>query len=269
MYTLGYAFKPWRGAEAIADGPAILDYINEAAREYGVTGKICLNHRVTRASWSSTGARWLLEVERGPERAPARFEARFLMICAGYYRYEAGYCPKFPGAEAFHGRIVHPQQWSEDIDYAGKRVVVIGSGATAVTLVPALAQKAAHVTMLQRSPTYIAPVPSVDPIDQALRGLLPAALAHPLMRWKRIMLGMYFYRLCKRSPARAKRYLSEAARQYLGPDYDIAKHFAPRYNPWDQRLCLAPDGDIYRAIRSGRATVATERSRDLRGAGSN
>ena len=258
MYTLGYAFKPWRHAKAIADGASILNYIEEAAHEYGVIDNIRFNHRVTRASWSSDDSRWRIEAERGPERSPVRLSAKFLLICGGYYRYDAGYCPQFKGAESFQGQIVHPQRWSDEIDYASKRVVVVGSGATAVTLVPALAEKAAHVTMLQRSPTYIAPLPSLDPVDDRLRRWLPESLAYRAARWKRILRSIYIYRMCKRSPERVKKMLFDAARMFLGPDYDVAKHFSPRYNPWDQRLCLAPDGDIYWAIRGGRASVATD-----------
>jgi cation diffusion facilitator CzcD-associated flavoprotein CzcO len=255
MFTLGYVFKPWTEARSIVDGPTILRYIEETAREHGILEKIRFQTHVKRAKWSSADAVWLVEAEHGT--ACVRYSCNFLLMCSGYYRYEAGYCPKFPGAESFAGRIVHPQLWSEDIDYAGKRVVVIGSGATAVTLVPELAMKAAHVTMLQRSPTYVVARPSEDSIAATLRKRLPAKMAYALARWKNVLLGMYFYRLCKRKPERVKQLIQDGVRAALGPHFDVGKHFAPRYNPWDQRLCLAPDGDIFRAIRKGRASVIT------------
>jgi cation diffusion facilitator CzcD-associated flavoprotein CzcO len=256
MFTLGYVFKPWTEPKAIADGPAILSYINETAREHGILEKIRFNTQVKRASWSSADSAWVVEAERGGARV--RFTGNFLLMCSGYYRYEAGYCPEFPGAESFAGRIIYPQRWTEDIDYVDQRIVVIGSGATAVTLVPELAKKAAHVTMLQRSPTYVVARPSVDSIATALRKRLPAKAAYALARWKNVLLGMYFYGLSKRKPERVKQLIAAGVRAALGPDYDVGKHFAPRYNPWDQRLCLAPDGDIFRAIRKGRASVVTD-----------
>ena len=258
MFTLGYAFKPWTQAKSIADGPAILSYIDETARERGVFEKIRFQTRVTRASWSSVESVWSIEAQRGPSRESVRYSCNFLLMCSGYYRYEAGYSPDFPGAESFAGRIVHPQRWTDDIDFAGKRVVVIGSGATAVTLVPELAKKAAHVTMLQRSPTYIVPRPSEDPVATALGKRLPEKAAYSLTRWKNVFLGMFFYGLAKRKPERVKKLLEDGVRASLGPDYDVAKHFTPRYNPWDQRICLAPDGDIFRAIRKGVASVVTD-----------
>ncbi len=258
MFTLGYVFKPWTEARSIADGPTILRYIDETARERGVIDKIRFQTRVKRASWSSTDAAWVVEAEAGAGRESVRNSCNFLLMCSGYYRYEAGYCPKFPGAENFAGRIVHPQHWSEDIDYTDKRVVVIGSGATAVTLAPELAKKARHVTMLQRSPTYVVARPSEDAIATKLRRRLPAKTAYALARWKNVLLGMYFYALCKRKPERVKQLIQDGVRAALGPQFDVGKHFQPRYNPWDQRLCLAPDGDIFRAIREGRASVVTD-----------
>ena len=258
MYTLGYSFKPWTDPKAIADGPSILEYVRETAREYGIDRKIRFRHRVKRASWSSADARWTVEAERGEEREIVRFTCGFLFMCSGYYRYEAGYEPEFPGRERFAGRIVHPQEWTDDINYAGKRVVVIGSGATAVTLVPELAKTAKHVVMLQRSPTYVVSRPSEDPIAHKLRRYLPAMLAYQIVRWKNVLRGMYIYRLCKRDPERIKRLIVGGVRMELGPDYDVAKHFTPRYKPWDQRVCLVPDGDLFGAIKAGRASVFTD-----------
>src|SRR3984885_300379 len=262
MFTLGYSFKPWTEAKAIADGPRILNYVRETATDNGIDKKIRFNHRVKRASWSSPDARWTVEVERGPvgEGATAivRFTCSFLFMCSGYYKYEQGYSPEFPGAENFAGRIVHPQKWTDDIDYAGKRVVVIGSGATAVTLVPEMAKQAAHATMLQRSPPYVVARPAQDPVANKLRARLPAKLAYHLIRWRNVMWGMYFFQLSRRKPDRVKQLILGGVRMALGPDYDIATHFTPRYNPWDQRLCLVPDGDLFNAIREQRASVVTQ-----------
>ena len=257
MYTLGYSFRPWRDPKAIADGPSILEYVRDTARTNGIEKNIRYAHRVVRAEWSSETARWTLDIERGAEKEPLRLTCGFLFMCTGYYRYEAGYTPDFEGTETFRGRIVHPQKWTDDIDYAGKRVVVIGSGATAVTLVPELAKKAAHVTMLQRSPTYMVARPSQDGIANWLREKLPAKLAYRLTRTKNVGLGMYFYRLARRKPAFVKERLIGGVKQALGPDYDVATHFTPRYNPWDQRLCLVPDGDMFKTLRDGAASIVT------------
>ena len=259
MYTLGFSFRPWTSPQAIADGPAILDYLGETARASGVDRRIRFRHRVIRAAWSSESARWTVEVERGEERELVRFTCGFLFMCAGYYDYEGGHAPQFPGAERFAGRIVHPQQWTDDVAWAGKRVVVIGSGATAVTLVPALARTAEHVTMLQRSPTYIVSMPAQDRLANALRRMLPARLAYSLTRWKNVLLGILFYQLCQRRPSLSKRMILRGVRRALGPAYDVQRHFSPAYDPWDQRLCLVPDGDLFEAIRAGSASVVTDR----------
>ena len=258
MYTLGYSFRPWTDPKAIADGPAILDYLRETAKAFRIDEKIRFGHRVQRASWCSRTATWTVEAQRGPERTPVRFTCQFLFMCSGYYRYDQGYTPEFPDRERFGGRIVHPQHWPADLDYAGQQVVVIGSGATAVTLVPELARQAAQVTMLQRSPTYVVSRPSVDRLANRLRRWLPLRLAYGLTRWKNVLLGQYFFGLCRRKPALARRGLLRMVRAELGPDYDVATHFTPRYNPWEQRLCLVPDGDFFRAVRGGRATVVTD-----------
>jgi cation diffusion facilitator CzcD-associated flavoprotein CzcO len=258
MFTLGYSFRPWTEAKAIADGPAILKYVNETAREYGVDRHIRYGHRVVRASWSSADAAWTVEVERGADKQLARFTCSFLYMCAGYYNYEEGYTPAFPGSERFRGRIVHPQKWSDDVDYAGKRVVVIGSGATAVTLVPAMADKAAHVTMLQRSPTYIINLPSQDMVANFFRRILPAKVAYFLTRWKNVLLSMFLYWLA-RSHARAfKAMIRAGLRAELGKDYPLKPHFTPNYEPWDQRLCLVPDSDLFKVLREGRASIVTD-----------
>jgi monooxygenase len=257
MHTLGYRFRPWRGEKAIADGPAILDYLNDTAREYDIDRKIRFSHKVKHASWSSTEARWTLDVE-GPDGKQVTYSCNFLQMCSGYYDYDAGYLPGWPGMERFKGEIVHPQKWPKDLDYAGKRVVVIGSGATAVTLVPAMTDKAAHVTMLQRSPTYIVARPAKDPIANWLYAKLPEGLAHTAARWKNILLQMYFYNAARKNPEGAKQRIIAMAKAELGPAIDTAKHFTPRYNPWDQRLCLVPDGDLFKAIRAGKAAVVTD-----------
>jgi monooxygenase len=258
MFTLGYAFRPWTATKSIADGPAILHYIREAARERGIEGKIRFNHRVRRASWSSRDGRWTVEADRGPRREVVHISCTFLFACCGYYSYGEGYLPQFPGVARYQGRLVHPQHWTADVEYAGKRVVVIGSGATAVTLVPQIAKSAASVTMLQRSPTYVVAWPDEDQFANALRRWLPATTVHALTRWKNVAAGIYFYRLCKRDPERAKAMILDGVRNALGKDYDVATHFTPRYNPWDQRLCLAPNGDFFQTIREGRTTIVTD-----------
>ena len=255
MYTLGYAFRPWRQPKSIAGGPAILEYLRDTATEHGIDRRIRFRHRVKRAAWSSSETKWTVEAEH--DGRPVRFTCGFLFLCSGYYNYAGGYTPEFPGVGRFAGRIVHPQKWTGDIAYAGKRVLVIGSGATAVTLVPELAKTAAHVVMLQRSPTWIVARPSEDPFAKWLRRWLPPKIAYGLTRWKQVLLQQYFFRLCRRNPARAKELILSGVRAYLGPKYDVATHFTPRYNPWEQRLCLVPDADLFTAIRSGKASVLT------------
>jgi monooxygenase len=256
MYTYGYGFRPWTEKKAVADGAEILNYIRETAREGGVDQRIRFNHRVHSASWSSDEARWLVEVERdGGE--PVRLTCGYMLMCSGYYSYASGHTPEFPGAERFKGRIVHTQFWPEDFDYAGKRVVVIGSGATAMTVVPAMAKTAAHVTMLQRSPSYVVSRPSGDTVAEWLRHRLPAKLAYRLARWKNAALTVYFYNLARSKPEKFKQQVLAMAQNELGPDYDVGTHFTPSYQPWDQRLCLVPDADLFKAIRSGQASVAT------------
>jgi cation diffusion facilitator CzcD-associated flavoprotein CzcO len=274
MHTLGYSFRPWREPKAIADGSSILTYIRETAKEFGIDRKVRFGHRVRHATWSSDDGKWTVEAETPSDGTVAgtgadtgmtpehtrivRLTCDFLYLCTGYYDYAHGYTPEWPGVAQFSGRIVHPQEWPDDLDYANKRMVVIGSGATAVTLVPALAERAAHVTMLQRSPTYVVARPSEDALANWLRGHLPASVALPAARWKSVLFGMYFYRLARRRPETTKRAIMRMAREQLGPDFDVETHFSPRYNPWDQRLCLAADADLFAAIRSGRVSVVTD-----------
>ena len=257
MYTMGYRFKPWPDAKAIADGASILAYLQDTAREYGVDRHIRYGQRLTQAAWSTAEACWTVQLEStdGTRRA---LRCNFLLMCPGYYRYDRGYLPPLPGIEGFGGRVVHPQFWPQDLDTAGKRIVIVGSGATAVTLLPTLAQTAAHVTMLQRSPTWIVSRPSVDRLAEALRRWLPAGVAYTLNRWKRVLLGMYFYRMCQRKPQGVGQWLLAQLKPQLPPGFDIERHFHPRYNPWQQRLCLVPDGDFFGALREGRASVATD-----------
>ena len=258
MHTLGYVFRPWTEARAIADGPAILNYIRETAAEYGVDQHIRYSHRVVRADWSTDDALWTVHAERGPDHEAVVFTCGFLFTCGGYYNYAEGYTPDFAGREDFRGQVIHPQFWPEDADVAGKRVVVIGSGATAVTLVPALAKTAAHVTMLQRSPSYVASRPGEDALANWLRRKLPAKLAYSITRWRNVGMSLFLYRTARRNPAGFKKRLIELVSAELGPDYDVATHFTPKYNPWDQRLCLVPDSDLFRAIRDGKASVVTD-----------
>jgi cation diffusion facilitator CzcD-associated flavoprotein CzcO len=255
MYTLGYRFRPWRDAKAIADAPSILNYIRDTAVEFNVDKEIRYGHRVKHATWSTAKALWTVEAET--ETSITQFTCNFLYLCTGYYDYEAGYTPEWNGVERFGGQIVHPQKWPDDLNYEGKRVVVIGSGATAVTLVPAMAERAAHVTMLQRSPTYVVSRPAEDKIANGLRNLLPGRAAYALTRWKNVLIQMFFYWLARTRPDLFKKMLAKGVRTQLGEQYDL-KHFTPKYNPWDQRLCLVPDSDLFNSIRDGRATVVTD-----------
>jgi cation diffusion facilitator CzcD-associated flavoprotein CzcO len=257
MYTLGYGFQPWTEGKAIADGPSIRRYIAQTARANGIDRHIRYGHKVVGAHWSSEDACWRVEAEHDGVRVWLR--TRFLYMCSGYYSYDEAYRPRFDGEEDFGGRIVQPQFWPADLDYRGRRVVVVGSGATAVTLVPAMAKDAAHVTMLQRSPTYIVSRPSEYGFAQRLRRWLPAHTAYALTRWRVIVESMLLYRVARSRPELAKRKIVEMARHQLGPGYDVDTHFTPDYKPWDQRVCVVPDGDLFRAIRTGRASVATDR----------
>ncbi len=259
MHTLGYRFKPWTAAKAIADGDSILEYVRETARENGIEGKIRYGLKVVRAEWSTADSRWTVEAQRGDSGETVRMTCDYLWTCTGYYRYDEGYTPRFEGTDRFAGRIVHPQHWPEDLDYTGKRVVVIGSGATAVTLVPAMAKQAEKVTMLQRSPTYIVSLPGEDPLAQAIRRVLPIKAAYALIRWKNVLLQMATFQLSRRRPSFVKKLIRKGNERSLPVGYDLDTHFKPRYNPWDQRLCLVPDGDLFASIRSGRAEVVTDR----------
>ncbi|WP_410640871.1 flavin-containing monooxygenase [Amycolatopsis sp. lyj-346] len=254
MFTLGYPFRPWTDPKAIADGPSILSYIRSTAEAFGVTAHIRFGHRVVQASWSSPAARWTVSTAHG-----ATFTCRFLYLCSGYYSYESGHVVDFPGRAEFGGEIVHPQHWPESLDYTGKRVVVIGSGATAVTLVPALASRASHVTMLQRSPSYIVARPGRDALADRLRKLLPEKPAHRVVRGKNVVLGTLYFQLLRRLPGRAAQALRKRVAAQLPPSIPVDPHFVPSYDPWDQRLCLVPDADLFRALRSGRADIVTDR----------
>ena len=260
MFTLGYSFRPWESDSTFASGPTIRNYVLETARAEGIDSRIRFGQRVDAADWDPAQARWRLAVSNGSGSGSgdATIKCRFVFFCSGYYDYEQGHAPTWPGQETFGGPIVHPQHWPEGLDYAGKNVVVIGSGATAVTLVPEMAATAAHVTMLQRSPSYIVALPAHDPISAALRRRLPRQLSYRLVRWKNILLAAAFFQYCRRWPQRGRKLLRRAARHFLGPDFDIDKHLSPSYNPWEQRLCIAPDADIFKAIRSGKASIVTD-----------
>ena len=254
MSTFGYAFRPWNDSTAIADGPSILHYLAETANAYGVDRHIRFGLKVVRASWRSEDARWALGVA-GPDGEKLEFSCNFLFLCTGYYEYAEGYTPGWPGMERFAGRIVHPQKWPESLRYDGKRVVVIGSGATAVTIVPAMAAEAAHIVMLQRSPTYVVARPVEEAIAQRLKQWLPTRAAHAAVRWKNILLQMYLYRLSRRKPTAMRAQLLKLAQGELGPEFDAAEYFNPRYDPWDQRMCIAPDGDLFAAMGAGKASI--------------
>lgn len=258
MHTLGYRFKPWREAKAIADGDAILRYVKETAAEYGVDRHVRYQHLATRAEWSSADAAWSVEVLRKDTGETQRFRCNLLLMCAGYYSYRHGFTPEFEGRERFQGIIVHPQDWPQDLDYKGKRVVVIGSGATAMTLVPAMAPDVDHIVMLQRSPTYVIARPDKDVIANSLRRFLPETWAYAITRWKNVSLQQFLYRRTRTHPEQVKARLLDMVRKELGSGYDVETHFTPRYNPWDERLCLVPNGDLFQAIRSGKASVVTD-----------
>jgi monooxygenase len=263
MFTLGYSFRPWEESEAIADGPSILQYIRDTARDHRVAEKIRFGHRVKRAEWSSADARWTVLAERTDTGETVRLTCGFLFGCTGYYRYDGGYTPHFEGMDDFEGRIVHPQHWPDDLDYGGKRVVVIGSGATAVTLVPAMAERAGHVTMLQRSPSYIVSLPGRDPLADALWRRLPARAAYSVVRWKNVLMQMLAFAISRHAPRFARRLVRGWVENQLPEGYDVDTHFNPTYEPWDQRLCLVPDGDLFEAIGAGRATMVTDRIRSF------
>ena len=258
MYTFGYGFKPWSDKSSIADGYKILSYIREAAAEYDVEQHIRYQHKVVSASWSSTQSRWLVTAERGHTGERVTISCKFIFSCSGYYDYEQGYTPEFAGIDNFKGQVIHAQHWPEQLDYQGKHVVVIGSGATAVTLVPAMSQDTASLVMLQRTPTYIASVPKEQPLAETLRKWLPDSWVFRLIRWKQVLFQLYLYQLSRRNPQRLRKYLLGLVRKEMGPDYDVDTHFTPDYNPWDQRLCGVPDGDLFAAIRENRAEVVTD-----------
>jgi monooxygenase len=259
LHTFCYAFKPWVADESIADGPSILRYLQETVTEYGVADHIRFGRRVREASWSSEHACWTVIVERGPDAEPETLTASWLFCAGGYYRYDRGHAPEFAGSERFRGQIVHPQFWPQDLDWTGKKVVVIGSGATAVTLVPELAERAAEVTMLQRTPTYVISVPGVDPIHAWLKRRLGPRPAHHLARWKNLRLDKLIFGASRRFPGRVRRLIHSHNVKELPPGFEVDVHFNPPYNPWDQRMCVAQDGDFFGAIRDGRASVITDR----------
>ncbi|WP_007023412.1 flavin-containing monooxygenase [Saccharomonospora iraqiensis] len=265
MQTLGYRFRPWRRSRALADGPSILRYLRDTATEAGIDRHIRYRHRVVHASWSSDDALWTVEAEH--DGTTVRFTARFLHVCSGYYRYDAGYFPEFPGLERFRGTVVHPQEWPEDLDHTGQRIVVVGSGATAVTLVPALADKAAHVTMLQRSPTYILSLPSEDRLAGLLHRVVGPRAAYPVVRWKNIAVSTLLYQLSRRRPELVRRLIRKATIRQLPAGYDVDTHFRPDYDPWDQRLCFVPDGDLFTAVRRGTASVVTDHIEEFTASG--
>ncbi|MBA2763381.1 MAG: NAD(P)/FAD-dependent oxidoreductase [Thermoleophilaceae bacterium] len=258
MFTLGYSFRPWLEAKAIADGPSILDYIRDTARDHGIDEQIRYHHRVVRAEWSTEESRWTVEAERTDTGETVHLTCGFMLACTGYYNYDEGYTPEFEGIEGFGGQIIHPQHWPADLDYDAKRVIVIGSGATAVTLVPAMAERAASVTMLQRSPTYIVSMPAKDPVADLLRKTLPSKVAYSIARWKNVAIQLGFYNLAQRFPRLTRAVLRKGVAMRLPNDYEIDKHFNPRYDPWDQRICLVPDADLFKALRGGKASIVTD-----------
>jgi monooxygenase len=258
MFTLGYSFRPWTAAKSIADGPSILQYVRDTAREGGIERHIRFGHKVVRAEWSTPEAQWTITAQRTDSGEEVTLTASFIFTCTGYYRYDEGFTPTFPGVEDFAGTLIHPQHWPEDLDYAGKKVVVIGSGATAVTLVPAMAETAAHVTMLQRSPTYIMTLPGEDPIANVIRRVLPTKAAYGVVRWKNVITQAIFFHASRRAPGLVKKLVAKMVQRQLPDNVPLDPHFTPTYNPWDQRLCLVPDGDLFGALRNGSASIATD-----------
>ena len=259
MYTLSYPFRPWKGPRSMVDGPTIWTYIRDTAAEHGIDRHIRFRQRVVRASWSSDDARWTLQVRAGDEAEPVEYTADFLYLCSGYFSYDHGFMPEFPGADRFAGTLVHPQFWPEDLDYDGKQVVVIGSGATAVTLVPAMTERAGHVTMLQRSPSYVVSLPGEDPVAMLIQRRLPERVAAPLVRWFNVVFATVLYQLCRRAPRFARKVLTNGVQRQLPADYPVDPHFKPIYDPWDQRMCLVPDGDLFVELGAGRASIVTDR----------
>ena len=259
MHTLGYSFKPWLEAKAIADGPSIRKYVNETADENQIRSNIRFNHQVQDAAWSTEQATWTVTSLNKETNETIRYCCNFLYMCSGYYNYDEAYTPEFEGIDNFSGTVVHPQFWPEDLDYAGKKVVVIGSGATAMTLVPAMADKVESITMLQRSPTYVVSRPAEDKMANTFRKYLPEKLAYGLTRFKNVELGRIMYNRTRTQPAKVKKTILDMVRKELKPNYDVDKHFTPSYNPWDQRLCLVPDSDLFKAINSGKAIMVTEK----------
>jgi monooxygenase len=257
MFTLGFRFKPWTSEKAIADGPSIMNYLKETVAEHGIDKHIRYNQKVVAADWSDVDNRWTVRIET--DGHVREVSAEFLVACSGYYNYDEGYTPEFPGRDDFEGTIIHPQHWPEDLDYTGKKIVIIGSGATAVTLIPALANSGAgHVTMLQRSPTYIGALPDVDPFTVRMNKTLPEKPAYVVNRWKSILFQSAQYQLARRFPKFMRKTLMTMAERRLPEGYDVQKHFGPKYNPWDERLCLAPNGDLFRTIKKGKADVVTD-----------
>jgi monooxygenase len=263
MFTLGFPFRPWKSDRAIVDGSSIWQYVKDTAREYGIDSKVRFHHRMLGANWSTPEERWIVDVERTDTGQRTQLTCGFLLMCSGYYRYDQGYTPEFPGTEQFRGRIVHPQFWNDDIEYAGKRVVVIGSGATAVTLVPALAEKAEHVTMLQRSPSYILSLPGNDSVSSLARRYLSPQRAFALTRWAHVLGATVLFQLSRRRPEWVKKVIRRGVERQLPPGYDVDTHFTPQYNPWDQRMCFVPDGDLFEAISAGKASVVTDQIETL------
>jgi len=258
MHTLGFAFSPWKNPKAIADGPSILSYINETAKTYNIEQHIKYQHFVKSAAWSTNDSKWTVQVQLKPSEETVKFTCNFLYMCSGYYRYDEGYTPDFEGRDNFKGDVIHPQLWPQDLDYTGKRVIVIGSGATAVTIVPAMADKVSHITMLQRSPTYIIGFPEKDVISNTLGKFLPQKLNYDITRWKNICLAIVIFQLSKRRPQTVKKLIKKYITYELGSDYDIDTHLTPDYNPWEERMCLAPDADFFKALKGGNADIVTD-----------
>lgn len=258
MYTFGFSFRPWTNAKTIAPGEAIIEYLEDTIKDEGIDQHILFEHRVNKATWSSEKSLWTISVKTSNSDQPKIFTCSFLSLCTGYYNYENGYTPTFKGSENFKGQVVHPQKWTKDIDYTDKEIIVIGSGATAITLIPSLAEKAAHVTMLQRSPTYIAAQPAVDTLGQWLYKILPTKTAFKINRWRKIRWQQFSYYLARKYPNFMRKSLLKQAKDALGSEFELDPHFTPKYAPWDERLCLAPDGDFFATLKNKQASIVTD-----------
>jgi monooxygenase len=258
MHTFAYSFKPWTYDKTISDGATIMKYLNETIDDYELRKHIKYNHWISEVFWSSDEDKWTVKGKNNESNEVIQLSCNFLISCTGYYDYDEGYTPDFKGLENYKGQFVHPQKWTNDIEYENKEVIIIGSGATAVTLLPTMAEKTKHITMLQRSPTYMMSLPEHDKFSKVVKRWLPSKIAHFLARWKHVLGQIYFYKISKKKPKEVRYFIKKEIRKVLGEDYDVETHFNPKYNPWDQRICAVVDNDLFDAINEGKCTIVTD-----------